>query len=126
MTLMPALVGGGEERVEVRARAVVALDGLVVGHVVAVVARRLGDRHQPQPVDAEVVGRGRVAVVEVVELRRQPGEVADPVAVAVREAAGRRPRTRSRSFQSVRHAGSRPGCRRRRRGRVAPTAGVGG
>ena len=59
----------------------------VVGHVVAVIAERLGDGHQPQAGDAEVVGGGRVAVVELVEAVDEAAQVADTVAVGVLEAA---------------------------------------
>ena len=51
-----------EEMLKVCVRAVVALDGLVVGGVVAVIARRLEHRHQPDRIDAE---RG-----DVIEFRR--------------------------------------------------------
>ena len=74
----PPLVRGGEERREVVHRAVHRVDAVVVGDVVAVVAegRRKGGQ-QPQRVDAERF--------EVIELARQPPEIADAVAVAVEE-----------------------------------------
>src|SRR5437588_2208922 len=59
--------------------AVVGIDGLVIGGVVAVVAGRGEDRHQPERVDAKVV--------EIVEARDQAGEVALPVSVGVLKAA---------------------------------------
>ena len=80
-------VGGGEEGLEVGHGAVVGIDGAVVDGVVAVVAGRVVDGHEPDAGDAEVVVGGRVAVVEVVELLGQALEVADAVAVAVVEAA---------------------------------------
>ena len=79
MTLDPPAVRLGEEAVEILARAIGGLDLLVVGGVVAVVARRLEDRHQPERVDAQVL--------EIVELRGEAGEVADAVAVGIGEAA---------------------------------------
>ena len=80
-----ALVRGRHEGLEVVGRAVVGLDRSVVGDVVAVIAGRLGDRHQPEAGDAEIVVGRRVAVVEVVEALREPAQVADTVAVRVGE-----------------------------------------
>src|ERR1051326_5948750 len=74
------LVGLGDESIEVGLRAVLLLDGFVVRSVVAVIARRLEDRREPERVDAEVVP-------EVVELRGDAVQVSDAVAVRVREAA---------------------------------------
>ena len=51
------------------------------------VARRLGDGHEPQRRDAEVVGRGRVAIVERVEALGEAAQVTDAVAVGVGETA---------------------------------------
>ena len=69
-----------DEALEVVQRAVARMDVLVVGDVVAVVAqRRRIERQQPERVDAELL--------EVVELLRQAGEVADAVVVAVEEGA---------------------------------------
>ena len=63
---------------EVAARAVLRMDVVVVGNVVAVVLeRRRIERHQPDGVDAEVF--------DVVELRGEPAEVADAVVVGVEE-----------------------------------------
>ena len=128
-----ALVDRGEQRVEVRERAEHRLDVLVVGDVVAVVVLRRGvDGREPDHVDAE-----RAQVVEPVG---DPLEVADAVAVGVRErarvdlvddrrlpprlaAAGRRPPRRgagagargSRRARARRGRGG--GARRRRRWR---------
>ena len=69
-------VGGVEELAKVVERAVAGMDAVVVRDVVAIVAkRRWIHRKQPQAGDAEIR--------EVVELARQPFEVADAVAVAV-------------------------------------------
>jgi hypothetical protein len=66
------------EAVEVVARPVFGVDGEVVGDVVAVVdVRARKGRAQPDRVDAEPR--------QVVELRANAGEVADAVAVRVRE-----------------------------------------
>ena len=80
-------VGRREKRLEIGHGSVVGIDGAVVDGVVAVVARAIVDRHEPDARDSEIVVGGRVAVVEVVELARQALEVADPVAVAVVETA---------------------------------------
>ena len=77
----PQLGGLGAEGVEVVERAEERVDVAVVGHVVAgVLLGRRVERRQPDGVDAEV-GQG-------VEAARDPGQVADPVAVAVGERAG--------------------------------------
>jgi hypothetical protein len=79
--LHAALVDGAEQGVEVGERAERRVDALVVGDVVArVVLRRGVHRREPDHVDAELG--------EVVQARRDPGQVADPVAVGVGEAAG--------------------------------------
>src|SRR2546430_1576539 len=75
-----ALVRLVEKMVKVRARSVVLLDRFVIGRVVAVIARRLEDRHQPDAVDAQVVA-------EVIEFRSDAVEVADAVAIGVDKAA---------------------------------------
>ena len=82
----PAPVRFVEQECEVCVRAVLRIDGLVVHGVVAVVTRRLEDRHEPDAVDAEVVGRGGIAVVEIVELRDQAVQISDAVTVGVGEA----------------------------------------
>ena len=75
-----ALVRLVHEALEVLDRAVARMDALVVRDVVAVVAqRRRIEGQQPQRVDAEPL--------QVVELARQPGKVADAVVVAVEEGA---------------------------------------
>ena len=77
----------GHETLEVVVGAVVALDGVVVGNVVAVITRRLSDRHQPETRRTQVRLRVGIAVVDVIEFRGQAVEVPDPVAVAVSEGA---------------------------------------
>ena len=72
------LVRGVDERLEVVERAVARVDVPVVGDVVAVVFERRGEeRQQPEAGDAEPL--------QVVELLRQPLEIADAVVVAVEE-----------------------------------------
>ena len=67
-----------DELAEVGAGAVVRVDPVIVGDVVAVVAqRRRIERQQPDRVDAEIL--------DVVELLGEAGEIADAVAVAVVE-----------------------------------------
>ena len=68
-------------------RAVIRFGSLVIGHVVAVVARRLHHWHQPEAGHAQVGSGGGVAVVEVIELLGEAGKVALTIAVAVLEAA---------------------------------------
>ena len=77
------LLGVVHELDEVAERAVLRVDAVVVGDVVAVVAvgRRV-ERQQPEAGDAEAG--------EVVEPPRQPVEVADAVAVARRCTSRRR------------------------------------
>gem|GEM_PF-2622416 len=78
--LHPALVDGRQQRVEKLQRAERGVDVPVVADIVAgVVLRRRVDRRKPQHVDPQ----GR----EVVQPRGDPGEIADTVSVAVREAA---------------------------------------
>ncbi len=76
-----------DEALEIVVGAVVALDAVVVRHVVAVIARRLGHRHEPDAAGAQVALRVRIAVVDVVELLDEAVQVADAVAVAVVERA---------------------------------------
>ena len=74
----PARVGGVEESLKVLDVPVGRMDAEEVGDVVPVVLQRRGiHREDPQAVDAEIL--------DVVEMRRQPREVADAVAVGVEE-----------------------------------------
>ena len=76
----PALVRRLDEGAEVLDRAVVRVDRVEVGDVVAAVAERRGvEGEQPDAVDAEPL--------QVVELLLQAAEVARPVVVAVEERA---------------------------------------
>ena len=76
----PALAGRGDQRVEVLERAEVRVHGRVIADVVApVVVRRRHRRIQPDPVDPEPL--------QVVEPVGDAPQVADPVAVGVREGA---------------------------------------
>jgi hypothetical protein len=76
--LQPTLVRLPDEGPEIPEGAVVRMHSLVVGDIVATVLERgWVVRQEPDRRDAEVL--------EVVELLRQSGEIADPVAVAVVE-----------------------------------------
>src|SRR5690606_2153835 len=74
-----ALVRLGQQVVEIGQRAVLGVDAAVVGDVVAVVAGRGVDRHQPDAADAQRL--------QVVEFRGDAVQVADAVAVGVDPAA---------------------------------------
>ena len=74
-----ALVRLGQQVLEVGHAAVLRVDAVVIGDVVAVVAGRGVDRHQPDAADAERL--------QVVELGGDAVEVADAVAVGVVPAA---------------------------------------
>ena len=79
-TASPRSWAARDEPVEVVHRAEQRIDRRVVRDVVAEVEARRGvDRREPDRVDPERL--------EVVEMGRDPGQVADPVAVAVGEAA---------------------------------------
>ena len=78
MTLQAAAVRLADEVADVGAGAVVGMDVVVVGDVVAVVLERRGiEGQQPEGVDAEIL--------QIVELFGEALEVADAVAVAVAE-----------------------------------------
>src|SRR2546422_5907832 len=71
------LVRRGDERLEVIVRPIVRLDLVVVGDVVAVIARRFRHGHQPDAVGAEPG--------DVVELLGETAQVTDAVTIAVVE-----------------------------------------
>ena len=75
------LVRGFSERLEVLQRAVIRVDCLEVGHVVAVIARRGENRHQPQNADFQVIICLGATVIEVVQFLANALQVADLVAV---------------------------------------------
>ena len=78
--LDPELVCGGNQAVDVGERAEVRMHVAIVGDVVAPIGvRRRVDRVEPDPTDAEPP--------EVIEPVDDAGEVADPVAVRIRERA---------------------------------------
>jgi len=75
-----AAVRLADERPELRARAVLRMDVVIVGDVVAIVPPWGGvEGQQPDGVDAEVL--------DVLELARQPEEIADAIIVGVEERA---------------------------------------
>ena len=79
----PPLVGRGEQLVEVGEGPELRIDVAVVGHVVPEVGhRRRVERRDPDRIDAERIG----PAVEVIEVGGDAAQVADPVAVRVREA----------------------------------------
>jgi hypothetical protein len=81
-----AAMGLLEQDVEVRERAELGGDVAVVGDVVAEVRhRRSIERRQPDRLDAQRLLR---AVVEVIEVGGDAGQVADAIAVGVGEGAG--------------------------------------
>ena len=73
-----ARVRRGDEPAHVLHRAVFGMHGAVVGDVVAVVAPRRG-------IEGQKPDRGRPQLGDVVELRGQPGQVADAVVVRIEE-----------------------------------------
>ena len=50
---------------------------------VAVIRRRTHDRHQPETSNAQIGGRGRIAVIEIVEPVDDAPQVAFAIAIAV-------------------------------------------
>src|SRR5438045_5931019 len=72
---------------EVVIGAVAGIDMIVVDDVVPVIARRFVDRHQPNATRAKAGGAGRIAIVDVVEARRESAQIANPVAVGIVERA---------------------------------------
>jgi hypothetical protein len=56
---------------------------VIVGHVVAVVAHRFGDWHQPDAVHSKVGGALRVPVIDVVEMGDQTTQVPNTIAVRI-------------------------------------------
>ena len=78
-------MGLGQQAFEVVVAAVSRVDLVVIGYVIAVVAGRSHDRHQPQARHAQVTGGGRIAIVEIVQLGDEAVQVANAVAVGVIE-----------------------------------------
>src|SRR2546423_15720750 len=72
---------------EVVIGAIAGIDMVIVDDVVPVIARRFVDRHQPNAARAEAGRAGRIAIVDVVEARRESAEIANPVAVGIVERA---------------------------------------
>ena len=72
---------------EVVIGAMAGIDMVVVDDVVPVIARRFVDRHQPNATRAKAGGAGRIAIVDVVEARRESAQIANPVAVGIVERA---------------------------------------
>src|SRR5256714_2195610 len=82
-----ALVRFGHQIPKIIVSAIPRIDVVIVDHIVPVIAHRLVDRHQPDAVGAET-GRGvRVAIVDVIEMRDEPFEITDSIAVGVSKGA---------------------------------------
>ena len=77
----------GHQPLEIVVAAIILLNLVIIGRVVAVIARGFGDRHQPDAVCAQIVLRGGITVVDVIELFDQAVDVAHTIAVAVVERA---------------------------------------
>ncbi len=71
------------QRPEILQRAVFGVHVVVIHHVIAVIAGRRIDGHEPDAGDAEVVGGMGIAIVEVVELLNETLKVADTIAIAI-------------------------------------------
>lgn len=67
--------------------AVFLVDPSVVGYIIAVVAWRWVDRHQPNSGYPEVRSGGGVTVVQIIQLIYQPSDIPDSVAVGIIEAS---------------------------------------
>ena len=79
--LQPALVGLGKQAAGILVRAVARRDAVVVPDVIAgVVERRIEERIQPDRVDAQAL--------HIVQLRDDPRQIADAVAVGIEEGLG--------------------------------------
>ena len=55
-----------DQRVKIRQRAVIALEAAIIGHIVTVIARRLGNRHQPKAGDAKIGVGGGIPVIQII------------------------------------------------------------
>ena len=77
-------VGFAQQGLEVVERAVIGVDGAEVGDVVAVVAGRGEDGHQPEDANFEIVVSGWVPVIEIaIQLAGEALEVASGMVFAV-------------------------------------------
>jgi len=82
-----AAVRLGYHALEVGVGAELRIHAVVVRRIIAVIAGRRHYRHQPDAFRAQVTLCRGIAVVDVVELLREPVEIADAVAVRVVERA---------------------------------------
>ena len=73
------LVRFAEQALEILHAAVIRIDRVVIGHIVAMVRRRRVDGHQPDAFDPQIL--------KIIELFNDPVEVADAVPIAVAEGA---------------------------------------
>ena len=67
--------------------AVVRIDVVVVGDIVAVIAHRLCDRHQPDAIGAETRRARWISIVDVVETRDESAQISDAITIRVSERA---------------------------------------
>src|SRR5688500_4864206 len=81
------LVRFRHEALEILVGSVLPVDLVVIRDVVAVIARRFGDRHQPDARGAKVAAGAGLAVVDVIELLDETLQIADAVAITVVERA---------------------------------------
>ena len=78
-----AFVSLGQQALEIVAAAVIWVDLVIVGDIVAVVTGGGHDGHEPEASDAQVMGGGGVAIIEVIQPGGEAIEIADAVAIGV-------------------------------------------
>ena len=76
-----------DQHSEIVIGAVVRIDVVVVGDVVAVIAHRLRDRHQPDTIGAKTRRARWISVIDVVETGDEAAQIPDAVAVGIVERA---------------------------------------
>ena len=82
-----ALVRFGHQIPKIIVSAIPRIDVVIVDHIVPVIAHRLVDRHQPDAVGAETGRAVRISIVDVIQMRDQPFEITDSIAVGVSKGA---------------------------------------
>jgi hypothetical protein len=103
------------------APAIIGVDIVIIGDIVAVIGGRRVDRHQPERIDAEVARGSGVAVVEVIQFLDDAIEVANAITIAVIKAAHEN--LIKDGFVPPRHAPRTGGGQRRWRRRDGKTGG---
>jgi hypothetical protein len=61
-------VGFVHQNAEIFVGAVIVFNRVIIDDIVAMIAGRLHDRHEPDAGHAEIVRRGRITIVEIVQL----------------------------------------------------------